>query len=68
MKCHDEQATHASAVLNRSKAISGKESPTLVGLIRQRLRCRVSYLALLLAFCYALPAIRTRTAAHGGSA
>jgi hypothetical protein len=36
-------------------AISGKEFPCLAGLFAQRRRCRVSYIALLCAFCSVLP-------------
>jgi hypothetical protein len=38
-----------------TKAISGKEFPCLAGLFAQRRRCRVSYIALLCAFCSVLP-------------
>jgi hypothetical protein len=41
--------------MTNPKAISGKEFTRLACLFAQLLRCRVSYIALLCAFCSALP-------------
>ena len=44
-----------SRAIRRAKAISGKEFTGLAGLFSQHLRCRLSYIALLCAFGFALP-------------